>query len=125
MSKSVGICIRDVKEATAISVNLHIMMDSAHESIENKDETYKAIMALDQQSKDRLAVLGAATISLAEFADNMVKEGIKDIKSLDDLRSILGLVSNEAKTDMKGVDEDDVEEQYVPSKERHIDPMYG
>ena len=120
MTTGINVTIKDANDAMVIGMNLHAVMDSCADSIEKNDEAYQVIKALGQEEKDRLAMLGAAVLSLTEYADNMVKDNIDDLK-----KNLLEMLSKEVKAEVKGVDEEDVTEEYIPAKEHRIDPMYG
>lgn len=95
----------------------NIVMTEAKLHIEK--EGYKSIEGLDEESSKRLTVLGRA---LVEFAKELTDEKSPINKLLVDV-TMDEVISNATEVP-NGIDEDDVDEEYVADP-NHIDPMFG
>lgn len=114
--KTLGTAADDVVLTAARNL-ANIVMTEAKLHIEK--EGYASIEGLDEESAKRLTVLGRA---LLEFAKELTDEKSPINKLLVDVT--MEEVISKATEVPDGIDEDDVDEEYVADP-NHIDPMFG
>ena len=96
---------------------MHITMKEAELHIDR--EGFASIEGLDECDTKKLAVLGRALVAFSEEIDNKESPVLKLLVTLT-----MEEVINNAEEIPGGIDEDDVDEEYVANPD-HIDPMFG